>query len=67
MRKTEASGLLAPGMRVEIRDAEWRLKRVDMASDGGHVLVCEGLSELVRGREAMFLTRLILTLMGDAE
>jgi len=58
MRKTEASGLLAPGMRVEIRDAEWRLKRVDMASDGGHVLVCEGLSELVRGREAMFLTRL---------
>lgn len=47
---------LAPGVRVEIRDAEWRIKRVDMTSDGGHLLTCEGLSELVRGREATFLS-----------
>ncbi|QKK04118.1 MAG: DEAD/DEAH box helicase [Pseudomonadota bacterium] len=45
-------------MRVEIRDAEWRIRRVDHSSDGGHQLVCEGLSELVRGREGRFLTRL---------
>ena len=49
---------LAPGMRVEIRDAEWRIKRVDYSSDGGYVLGCEGLSELVRGREALFLSGL---------
>ena len=48
----------APGMRVEIRDAEWRVKRVDHSSDGGDVLSCEGLSELVQGREALFLTKL---------
>lgn len=27
---------LAPGVRVEVRDAEWRIKRVDQASNGGH-------------------------------
>ena len=48
----------APGQRVEIRDAEWRIKRVDFSSDGGHVLTCEGLSELIRGREGLFLTEL---------
>jgi superfamily II DNA or RNA helicase len=45
-------------MRVEVRDAEWRIRRVDRSTDGGHLLTCEGLSELVRGREARFLTRL---------
>lgn len=57
---------LAPGMRVEIRDAEWRIKRVDRSTDGGHVLTCEGLSELVRGREAQFLDRLELEMRKDA-
>ncbi len=52
------SALLAPGLRVEIRDAEWRIRRVDVSSDGGSLLTCEGLSEIVRGREALFLTRL---------
>ena len=52
------SNHLAPGARVEIRDAEWRIKRVDMTSDGGYLLTCEGLSELVRGREATFLSNL---------
>lgn len=48
----------APGMRVEIRDAEWRIKRVDYSSDGGYVLSCGGLSELVQGREGLFLNKL---------
>ena len=45
-------------MRVEIRDAEWRIKRVDYSSDAGYLLRCEGLSELVQGREALFLSKL---------
>jgi superfamily II DNA or RNA helicase len=48
----------APGARVEIRDAEWRIRRVDYSSDGGYMLSCEGLSELVQGREALFLSKL---------
>jgi len=48
----------SPGVRIEVRDAEWRIRQVDPSSDGGHLLTCEGLSELVRGREARFLTRL---------
>jgi superfamily II DNA or RNA helicase len=47
-----------PGMRVEIRDAEWRIQQVDRSTDGGYLLACEGLSELVRGRGARFLTGL---------
>jgi superfamily II DNA/RNA helicase len=50
--------IYAPGMRVEIRDAEWRVKRVDYSSDGGYVLTCEGLSELVQGRDGLFLNKL---------
>ena len=48
----------APGLRVELRNAEWRIKCVDHTNDGGHLLTCEGLSELVRGREGLFLTKL---------
>lgn len=60
MRASEVGGNqnYAPGMRVEIRDAEWRIRRIDASSDGGHVLTCEGLSELVQGRDALFLTKL---------
>ena len=46
-----------PGARVVVRDAEWIVRRVDHAP-GGHQIVCDGVSELVRGREAVFLTAL---------
>ena len=49
---------LAPGARILIRDEEWLVRRVDPSSDGGNLLVCDGLSELVRGRSAEFLTQL---------
>lgn len=49
---------LAPGMRVVIRDEEWLVRRVDASIDGGYVLCCDGVSELVRGQEALFLTAL---------
>jgi SNF2 family DNA or RNA helicase len=47
-----------PGMRVELRDAEWRIQRVDRSSDGGYLIACNGLSELVRAKSAQFLTKL---------
>lgn len=53
-----APAVLAPGARVVIRDAEWVIRRVDQASDGGQQLVCDGISELVREREGIFLTSL---------
>ena len=48
----------APGARVLIRDEEWLVRRVDPSSDGGELLTCDGVSELVRGRSTQFLTRL---------
>lgn len=48
----------APGMRVVIRDEEWLVRRVDPSADGGHLLSCDGVSELVRGQEVLFLTEL---------
>ena len=48
----------APGARVVVRDEEWLVRRVDPSSDGGHLLGCDGVSDLVRGRSAQFLTQL---------
>ncbi|WP_461534717.1 DEAD/DEAH box helicase [Spongorhabdus nitratireducens] len=48
----------APGARVEIRDAEWVIRRVDPSSDKGYQLTCDGISELVRGKSSIFLTQL---------
>lgn len=50
--------LFAPGARVVIRDEEWLIRRLDLSSDGGHLLTCDGVSELVRGQTALFLTEL---------
>jgi hypothetical protein len=48
----------APGARVVIRDEEWLIRRVDPSTDGGWLLTCDGISELVRGQSALFLTEL---------
>lgn len=48
----------APGMRIVVRDAEWVIQKVDFSSDGGRLITCEGISELVRGKESRFLTEL---------
>ena len=48
----------APGMRIVIRDAEWIVRRVDTSSDGGQQLRCSGISELVREKDAIFLSKL---------
>lgn len=46
-----------PGQRLLIRDAEWLLKRVEATPEGETALVVSGISEIVRGREAIFLPR----------
>lgn len=48
----------APGSRVEIRNEEWLVKRVDPAADGGYLLDCDGVSDLVLGHSALFLSKL---------
>ena len=50
--------LYAPGARVVIRDCEWIVRRADPCDDGGYILTVDGLSELVNGKSARFLTRL---------
>lgn len=47
-----------PGMRIELRDAEWRIDRVDTPDHGGQLLTCTGYMELVRGITGRFLTDL---------
>ena len=49
---------LAPGTRAVIRDEEWLIRRVDPSTDGGWLLTCDGISDLVRGKSALFLTTL---------
>ncbi len=48
----------APGARVVVRDAEWVVRRVDMTSGGDYQLTCTGISEVVRDRQAVFLSQL---------
>ncbi len=48
----------APGSRAVIRDEEWLIRRVDPSTDGGWLLTCDGISDLVRGQSALFLTEL---------
>ncbi|MFT4928795.1 MAG: superfamily II DNA or RNA helicase [Phenylobacterium sp.] len=46
----------APGMRIVVRDAQWVINRADPTADGGYLIECEGICELVRGKEGRFLT-----------
>lgn len=48
----------APGSRAVVRDEEWLIRRVDPTADGGWLLSCDGVSTLVRGQAALFLTEL---------
>jgi len=54
----DSDAIYAPGARVEIRDCEWIVRRADPSDDGGYVLHVDGLSELVIGKSAQFLTEL---------
>jgi superfamily II DNA or RNA helicase len=50
--------IFAPGARVVIRDEEWIVRAVKSSSFGGSAVHVVGVSELVRGRERIFLSAL---------
>jgi len=54
----DIANLPAPGARIVVRDAEWIVRRVEPANPGGHAVHAVGVSELVQGREAVFLTEI---------
>jgi hypothetical protein len=45
-----------PGQRVIIRDAEWTIRKVEILADDGYELACDGFSNFIKGKEAIFLT-----------
>ena len=55
-RMNKVAQTLAPGARVVVRDAEWLVRKVDRTSTGGLALSVVCISELVRNKEAIFLT-----------
>jgi len=50
--------IFAPGARILVRDAEWLVRRVNRTSTGGQALNVIGISELVKDKEAIFLTEI---------
>ena len=50
--------VLAPGGRVVVRDEEWIVRSVNHATSGGSAVRVTGTSELVRGKDAIFLSEL---------
>ncbi len=57
-RHTPEPRVFAPGARVVVRDEEWLVRNTNPTSTGGAAVAVTGLSELVRGVEAIFLTEL---------
>lgn len=47
--------VIAPGARVVVRDSEWLVRKVNKTPTGGHAISVIGLSELVKGKESIFL------------
>lgn len=58
MGKAVDPGSIAAGARVAVRDAEWLVRKVDRTSHDSLAVSCVGLSELVKDKEATFLTDL---------
>lgn len=49
---------IAPGCRIEVRNEEWLVRRVAKTTSNGLQLTCVGISELVRDKDAVFLTEI---------
>jgi len=50
-----SKAVIAPGANILVRDAAWRVRRVDQTSSGKRAISVVGISELVRDKEATFL------------
>ncbi len=46
---------IAPGANILVRDAAWRVRRVERVSGGKRAIEVVGLSEIVREKEAIFI------------
>lgn len=57
-RKPADRPVFAPGARVVVRDEEWIVRETQPCATGGSAVRCTGLSELVRDKDAIFLTEL---------
>lgn len=57
-KRVSIKGTIAAGARVAIRDAEWLVRRVDRTSNEALAVGCVGLSEMVKDKEAIFLSDL---------
>jgi SNF2 family DNA or RNA helicase len=49
---------IVPGARIEIRDAEWLVRRIERSARSGNVIYAVGLSGIVRDKEAVFIDSL---------
>nr|HPG98669.1 hypothetical protein [Thermotogota bacterium] len=49
--------IYVPGMRIEVRDEEWVVRRSDYNAGGNQALSVTGISDFVRGQEAAFLSK----------
>ena len=49
---------IVPGARIEIRDAEWLVKRTERSGRSGSVIYAVGVSGVVRDKEAVFVQSL---------
>jgi len=47
---------IAPGAHIVLRDAEWRVSKIEPTSTGGHAWHVVGVSEIVRDQRAIFLS-----------
>lgn len=56
MAELDTNKVYPVGAKVEIRDAVWRILSVDAVREGGQLLKCEGLSNIVLGRVVYFFT-----------
>lgn len=58
---------LAPGSRVRVRGEEWAVERCLPLPTAGYAVHVQGLSELVRGHQAIFLRREVVASRGPAQ
>jgi ERCC4-related helicase len=60
---SSASQSLVPGARIEIRDAEWIVKKIERSSRSGNIIYVTGISGIVQDKDAIFID----SLEGDIE
>jgi superfamily II DNA or RNA helicase len=58
MPMPQVSQNIVPGARIEIRDAEWLVRRTERTSRSGNIIYAVGISGIVRDKESIFVESL---------